>query len=733
MAMRNLLLIGIFFSGFFLNAQETKRIMAYRCDTPVKIDGKLEDACWQRAEAVCDFHQNFPTDTSPAYCETLVRMMYDDFYIYIAAECRDGHPGELVISSLKRDFDFEINDAFAFYLDPFNDQTNGYSFAVNAEGVQREGLLVNGGAFGSSTDWDCKWFAETSREPGMWIAEMAIPLKSIKYRSSELEWRVNFARNDMRANERSAWQFVPMAYPLQTLSNTGIVEWSAGPPDQLPAVALIPYSAGSALDDYSDNESADVMPNAGLDARLTVLKSLNLDLTINPDFSQADVDQQVTNLSRFSLFFPERRTFFLENNDLFGMFGFSQIRPFFSRRIGLFEGQTVPILGGMRLSGKLNRNWRVGFMNMQTEGNGALGLKAQNYTVGTFQRRVGTRSSIGGILVNRQAFAGNDVDYGDFNRIVGIDYNLLSKRNRWMGKFFYHHSFSPNLHEESYAHASFLRYADNHWSIMWNHEYVGKNYRADVGFVPRIENFDPETGTIDYRSYWRLEPEVVYTWYPKKTVFQAISHTAYLSHYLSESFSTTESRFNLRTEFVFRNQAYLGAGVIRNFTQLFYPFDVTGQNGSELPAGNYTFDLMGIWFESSPSKLLTWSGSIEIGQYFTGTNNQVSGEIGYRLQPYGAISASAQYNQIRLPNPYSDADLWLIGPKIDMAFTRQIFFTTFIQYNTQVNNININSRIQWRFKPMSDLFIVYTDNYDSRIFGIKNRALVLKLTYWLNL
>lgn len=714
-------------------AQSPPVVQAFRADGEIRIDGIADEADWQKALPICDFHQQFPSDTMLAVCQTVVRVLYDEEYLYVQAEMAVKNEGDYVISSLRRDFDGDQSDAFFVYIDPFNDQLNGYSFGTNPEGVQVEGLIVNGGVFGTSNDWDCKWFVETSRSSNSWVVEIAIPFSSIKYRSSEDSWKINFSRNDLRTNETSVWSPVPLAFNPETLSNTGILEWADGPPDQQPNIALIPYGIGRLTDDYTDNESAQIAPNAGLDARMTVLRSLTLDLTFNPDFSQVEVDQQVTNLSRFSLFFPERRNFFLENNDLFGLFGFSQIRPFFSRQIGLFQGQTVPILGGARLSGKINRNWRIGFMNMQTEGNGELGLRPQNYTVGAFQRRVGTRSNIAGIVVNRQGFEGTRPDGSDYNRLVGLDYNIFSKDNRFRGKLFYHHTFTPNVKNLNFAHASWLMYSDNNWQVMWNHEYVGENYRADVGFVPRIENFDPESETIDYRTYWRLEPELTYTWYPKKWIIQAVSHSAYLSQYMSDAFNTTESRFNLRSEFVFRNQAYLGFGWVRQFTELFYPFDVTGQQLTPHPAGDYLYDLAGIWFESAPAKRFTWSGSIEIGEYFTGTNNQVQADVGYRIQPFGSVRISAQYNQIRLPDPYPDADLWLIGPRIDLSFTRSLFFTTFIQYNTQVENVNINARLQWRFKPMSDLFIVYTDNYRSDILGIQNRALVVKLSYWFNL
>jgi hypothetical protein len=727
------LLIALMAIPFVLPAQTVPSITARQVTVQLQLDGRLDELEWQTAAPVSGFRQNWPSDTAPAQQQTTVRILYNQDYLYIGAVCTETTPGQYVVSSLKRDFEFDINDAFAIFLDPFNDQTNGYSFAVNTQGVQVEGLLVNGGSFGSSNDWDCRWFAETSIQDGQWVAEIAIPLRSIKYRADLPVWKINFGRNSLRSSEYSTWAPVPLAYPLQTLSFAGQLHFSNGPPAQVPNIALVPYAIGRLTDDYSDGDPARVTPNAGLDARFTVFRSLNLDLTINPDFSQVDVDQQVTNLSRFSLFFPERRNFFLENNDLFGMFGFSQIRPFFSRRIGLAYGSTVPILGGARLSGKINQNWRVGLMNMQTEGVAALGRNPENFTVATFQRRIGTRSSIGGIFVNRQGFSGNNISFSDYNRVAGVDYNLLSKNNRWMGKFFYHQSFTPGLKGNAMANASFLRYADNHWSVMWNHEYVGNNYRADVGFVPRIENYDPVNDVLDFRTFWRLEPEVTYTWFMKKGVLQSISHGLYLNSFYGPRLNTTESMVNANTTLLFRRQAELSLDVNQNFVLLIYPFDPSGLDSLALPAGGYAYTRGGFFFTSSPIPRFTYGGGADLGQYFNGTNTNLSAYASLRVQPFGSLGLEAEYNGIRLPQPYASANLWLVGPRIELAFTRSIFFTTFIQYNTQVENLNINARFQWRFKPMSDLFIVYTDNYDSRYMAIRNRALVIKFSYWFNL
>ena len=246
-----------------------------------------------------------------------------------------------------------------------------------------------------------------------------------------------------------------------------------------------------------ENEPSDVSFGLGGDAKIAVTPGLNLDLTINPDFSQVEVDRQVTNLTRFEIFFPERRQFFLENSDLFGSFGEDQINPFFSRRIGVSKDTTEdstienPILFGARLSGKLDNNWRVGFLDMQTAKDDVNGLPSFNYMVSAVQRNLFSRSNIGFIFVNKQTFQeeySKDA-YNEFNRVVGVDYNLNSADNAWTGKVFYHRSIGVEKLDKEFAHGARLRYTRRRFELEWNHQWVGENYDAEVGFVPRINFF----------------------------------------------------------------------------------------------------------------------------------------------------------------------------------------------------------------------------------------------------
>ena len=695
----------------------------------IELDGLLNEKSWGIANEANDFYSQFPVDTGYAETKTSVKLTFDEQFLYIGAICYDQNPEkDFVVTSLQRDFSYRISDAFAVYIDPFYDKTNGFSFSVNPYGVQREGLIESSGTFGVSNAWDNKWFVEVKHFEGYWTVEMKIPFKTIRYKSDLNKWGINFSRNNLKINENSAWNWVPINFNVAVLNYTGDLIWNSPPPKPGLNMSLIPYSTGGYHADYETSENR-LEGDFGIDAKIAISSSLNLDLTVNPDFSNVDVDQQVTNLSRFSLFFPERRQFFIENSDLFGRFGFRRIRPFFSRRIGLYNGEKVPIIAGARLSGKVNENWRIGLMNMQTEGNSSLDLEAQNYTVGAFQRQVGSSSNIAGIFVNRQGFSNEKIDYSSFNRIVGLDYNLASEDSKYRGKLFYHHSFTPSSND--YSHASWFMYNTRNIRMHWNHEYVGKDYRAETGFVPRIQYYNSETKEYIYRSYWRFEPSFEYSFYPDSEKINRHSFLLKYDEYFNDDFTTNERKIRAAYFMRFVNKAFFNLELKQNKIYLPFNTDITFSGITPLDSGYYHFRTASLKLNSSPFSEFNYEFFADYGEYYTGNKLTYGGNLSYRLQPYGNISIDFEQNYIWMP-ANELVRLTLVSPRFDLTLTKKMFFTTFIQYNTQIENININARFQYRFKPMSDLFIVYTDNYNSNIFGIKNRAVVLKLVYWLS-
>jgi hypothetical protein len=470
---------------------------------------------------------------------------------------------------------------------------------------------------------------------------------------------------------------------------------------------------------------------------------MNLDVTVNPDFAQVDVDKQQTNLSRFELFFPERRQFFLENSDLFGSFGFENVNPFFSRRVGLGAGNVkVPIIAGARLTGKLDNNWRVGVMNVQTDVNKDYKIAASNFLTAAVQRKVFSRSSIGFIYVNKENFETNasgenlwKINNQAYNRVMGLDYNMFSKDGKWEGKAFYHRSFSPpqlGTLKDPYATSVAAEYNTQKFNFASSFEMVGRDYKAEAGYVPRT-------------NYYRTEPNFNFMFYPKasRVNLWSIGSDGDIRWRKTDDKLTDWDFSPVVFNLVFQNNAKITFRPLRfDFTYLFDDFDPTNTGGKKLLTGtSYTYKSARLSFASDTRKPFYYLFEGRVGQYFNGKINSFTSTLNYRYQPYGVFSIDVNYNRIDLPTGFNDRTLWLIGPKIDLSFTRNLFFTTFIQYNNQINNVNLNARLQWRFAPVSDLFVVYTDNYFAtddnvlgyRAFETKNRGVVLKCTYWLNL
>jgi len=688
----------------------------------LNIDGFINEDAWAQAEKTGDFYMVLPMDTSHANVRTTVRMTYDDRYLYLAAECYDAVPGPDMVESLRRDFSFVRNDNFIFFIDPFEDQTSGFSFGANAAGGQWDGLMYEGGKVDLS--WDNKWNSVVRRCNDRWVLELAIPFKTLRYKKGLTRWGINFSRNDLKTTEKSSWAPVPRQFPTASLAYTGVLVWDSPPPPPGANISVIPYLLAGGQKDYSSKKAISNKKEIGGDLKVAVTSSLNLDLTVNPDFSQVDVDKQVIDLSRYELFYPEKRQFFLENGDHFTNFGYSTLRPFFSRRIGL----GVPIEFGGRLSGKLDRNWRIGVMDMQTGSVDSIGLPGQNFSVVALQRKIFARSNLGFIFINKQSLhyqPGKDTlhpAYSLYNRNMGLEFNLASSNNYWTGKALLLKSFSPGRHGDDLVHAGNLQYTDRHWILGAQYEYTGSNYNAEVGYVPR-------------QGYFKINPTAAYLFIPRGGA--VLSHGPQLSstYFYNTSLRHTDDETILTWLTTFRSKATLSAVLMHDYVQLLQPFDPTNTAIASLARGSrHNWNTAGIDFVSRPQSVFTYGFSCRYGGYYAdGAKLTLGNDLGYRIQPYVSIALSTSYNYLSLPRPWGNTTFWLVGPKIDVTMTNTLFFTTYIQYNQQIRNMNLNTRLQWRFKPASDLFVVYTDNYLTTPFSVRSRALVVKFNYWWNM
>lgn len=718
------LTLCFFCAIFTIEAQKKNgdfKLNISRTTSTIIIDGVGDDAAWKDTDVAKDFRMVLPMDVDAANEKTEIRMAYDDKNIYLLATFYHSGKAKYTVESLRRDFSFGKNDNFLLFLDPFNNQTTGFSFGANAYGAQWDGTMYDGSKI--DLNWDSKWISESSHDDEKWVFEMAVPFKSVRYEEGVGEWGINFGRLDLKSSEKSSWTPVPRQFPTSSMAYNGTLVWDTPPPKPRTNFSVIPYVLGEVTQDKANNEEPIYNPKIGGDIKFSLTPSLNLDVTVNPDFSQVEVDRQITNLDRFELFFPERRQFFLENGDLFANFGYPTIRPFFSRRIGL----GVPIQAGARISGNLSDSWRIGLMDIQTGSIDETGLPSQNFGVLSLQKKVFSRSSIGLMLVNKQSFNYlNESDslrigFPEYNRNLGVEYNLASSNNLWNGKAFLLKSFSPDDDANGISQAAHLEYRNRAWSWRVQEEWVSNDYSAEVGFIPR-------------KGYVNFNGNLGYLFFPKDSKIVSHGPTMNSSFYFNENFEQTDNLNYILYKIAFRNRSSLDFFASNDYVELLAPFDPTRLGKAELETGTkHQWNAFGWMFASKPQSLFTYGLDARFGGYYAGGNRtSLTSTLGYRFQPYVSLSANLNYNHIDLPAPWNTNEFWLIGSEVDVTFTNKLFFATLFQYNEQSGNFNLNSRLQWRYAPASDLFLVYTNNQMIDPFMPRDWSLTLKFTYWFN-
>lgn len=727
-----LLAIVLFRAGSLFAQDESRTIDATYFSGDITVDGTMDEAAWNTAKPTGDFWQFFPADTVRAEYPTEMRMLYNDHTLYVGV--RAEAPGDdYVVSTLRRDFSGLSNDNVTLMFDTYSDGSNAYLFGVTPYGVQRDVLISGGGSerSGFNSAWDETWRAASRRHPTYYVVEFAIPFNTLAYPEGSVRWRFQGYRWDFQANERSVWSRVPQNQLQVNLAFLGEVVFEQPLETPSTPIALIPYvnthSEGDFVLDETDTDLA-----VGGDAKLGLGQGLTLDLTVNPDFSNVEADDFITNLTRFEVLRPEKRQFFIDNSDLFGNFGSAlDDIPFFSRRIGIARDSAGlfvenSVLGGARLSGNLSENWRLGILNMQTAANHALQVPSNNNMMAALQRRVFARSTVGAFFINRQTFGDYDflVSENKYNRVMGVDYNLASADNVWTGTFYLHKSFQPDDHAGNYSAQTIIRYNTRRYSFTSDFVYVNEDYRSDLGFVPRRDLF--KSGKAASRAFW-----------PERGFINNHSIRLVALHFWRPTldFKLTDQDYWVTWRAVFADQSRLELEYSNNYIFLTGPFDPTRSEGGALLPGNtgYYFNDLTASYESDSSDDLYFNVESTAGEFFNGSRISVNGQINLNLQPWAVLTLGGAYDRIRLPSPYPDADLWLVNPEFDITFSKSLFWSTLIQYSTQLEHFGINSRLQWRFAPLSDLYLVYNDSYLTDGFSPGFRSIALKATYWLSL
>ncbi len=737
-----------FIALFFLSSicigqsfQEKYKVHATKTSKPLTVDGKLDEEVWQRAELATDFWQKFPSADVKAKLKTTAQIAFDDKFLYFAITCYDSVKN-YVAPSLKRDGSIRESDGVAIILDPQNRKTNGFSFASTPFNVQTEYLIGGNtdGNGGVNTAWDNKWFSQVQKTPTGYIVEMAIPFKTLRYDPTNRVWGLNFIRSDQANFKFYTWTNVPVQFPGFDLGYVGTLIFDEDIPSTSKNYAIIPFITGGVNINNVANGPLKGTFGAGLDAKLSLTPSINMDFTLLPDFSQVDVDQQVTNLTRFSLFFPEKRTFFLENDDIFSDYGNPPIRPFFSRRIGLDKNNNpIPIIFGAKVSGNLSNKLRIGAFNMQTARKGD--YDAQNFTSVSLVQRLGKRSTIKAYVNNVSTDLSPEEQkakpFNKFGRNEGVEINLSDAAGKLQATLGHHLSQKPNTTKDNSFSELSVGYNGLKFSFFTDYAQVKNQYYADMGFVNRIETLSTlkdtyAAGDTTYRNGFKQNFSVfAYTIRPKNS--KVASHNFSLENYLNwfQDNTLTESSQSFGYNVNFKNASGIKTSLdySNEFLKYYFPLPSI----KPLRPGMYNYLNGSISYKSDSRKNVYWTSKVKIGEFYNGYLQQYAAQFSVRRQPWWTISLNAEYNIISFPQEYGSTKLLLFSPKTEVNFSNKMFWTTFYQFNTQANNFNINSRLQYRYSPMSDLFIVYTDNYyTDPLFKNKNRGIVFKLSYWIS-
>lgn len=730
--MKNVIFI-IFFVSFYSYSQTSKKtVYVKHINKEIQVDGILDESSWADVVPAKNFFQYFPTDTVQAKSQTEIKFMFDDRNLYVGIKVY-AKGKDYIVPSLRRDFRAGGSDNITLMFDTFNDGTNAFVFGSNPLGVRREVLVSGGGNSnnGFNTAWDTKWLGESVIHDNHYILEWKIPLSAFKYQEGETKWRFNSYHFDTQENERNTWINIPQNQSIFSLAFMGDMIFEKPLGKSKSPISIIPFINTITSKDFENNEASSDFKIGG-DAKLTIANSMNLDLTLNPDFSQVEVDQQVTNLTRFEVGLPERRQFFIENSDLFGDFGDNRdANPFFSRRIGIAknindENIENRIIGGVRLSGKVNNNLRLGILSIQTDEDVANEIPTVNNSVISIQHKVFSRSNISFLFINKQATKDYDflAEEDKYNRVLGIDYTLASKDNTWSGKYYFHKSFSPGISTKDFSGGFRTEFNNRRLGIRISGVFVADDFRSDLGFIRRTDilkinpqfqlKFWPKKGKIQQHNF-SITP--VYIWRPEL------------------EYQNSDYTIISRWQASFKNNSSLNFEMFNRFIRLYDEFDPTGTDGAiALPGNqNYYYTSFGVNYRSDQRQKVSYRVNSSVGGFFNGAKYSLQANMTLRVQPYFLGSIQLNYDKIDLPNPYPDASIWLIGPRLDVTFTKNIFWATFLQYSTQRDNFSINTRLQWRVAPLSDLFLVYNDNYATDVFSPRFRSLNLKFTYWFNI
>ena len=699
-----------------VNPETVPRPVMHATRTPraIVVDGKLDEPEWAAATVLTDFVQQLPSTGRLALFRTEVRVLYDADHLYVAAVNYDPEPQKAITVGLERDFVSTNSDVFGLVLDTFHDRRNAFLFLVNPKGAVRDEQTFNDSRTIVEA-WDGIYTVKTTRQDSSWTVELAIPLKTLRFdaRRDPQTWGINFLRRVRRVNESSYWAPLERQYRLHRMSKAGTIDGLSGLKQgrnlQVKPFALASNSIGAQVPSSALGSKTAL----GGDVKYGVTPSLTLDMTVKTDFSQVEVDQQIVNLTRFGVLFPERREFFIENSGSF-TFGdvvernyrmgaaLSDFTLFNSRQVGLTaDGLPLPIAGGGRLTGRV-AGFEVGLLDMQTQR--ARATPAENFAVARVRRNIGN-SDIGVLVSNREA-----TDSTTFARSFGIDANIRPIGNLIINSYL----------AATNAHTATSDGGAGRVSVA----YRGKLWNSSTMYKRVSPNFDPGMGFVRRRGFQQVYATTGVHARPKLRRIQELNPYIEADYYADYDGRAQSHQVTAGLDVFFQPDAELKLEVNDWFDRLDTPF--TPFAGRTIPAGSYAYRNAQATYTTTQRFPVYGNVGLNVGDYYDGTRFAYNGGATWRPRYNVSVEGTFQHNNVSLKSGAFIADL--AGVRLKYALSTTFFGSTFVQYNTQSKSFVSNARVAWRYAPLSDVFLVYTERQNTDTHVRNERSVALKVT-----
>ena len=740
--------------------KSTTHVQAQRIPEPPEIDGRLDEPIWQQAVPCTDFFQREPSEGAPASERTEVRLLYDDENIYLGCRCFDTEPDRLVADRMRRDDELDENDSIQLILDTYNDRRGGFFFSTNPLGAMWDALLTDEGRSRNEA-WNCVWQCRATRTDSGWTAEIAIPFDQLRYAESDAAvWGINICRTIPRKNEDDFLVPPPQSYGFGGQFRTSrLAELRGlGALRPRPRLEIVPYAqTGSERDFEALDPTEQRKLDTGVDLKYGLTPGLTLDLSYRTDFAQVEADQEQVNLTRFSLFFPEKRGFFLEGA---GIFEFGERRRrfggppptlvFYSRRIGLQEGHNLPVIAGGKLTGRVGP-YEIGLINITTDKKtfideieeerfltdtgellveddprldavaivdtlnvdviDTLRAARTNFSVLRLRRDVLGRSNIGIIALNRDP--GEETGH---NRALGADFNLSLLQASLNLRGFGAKTWSPDLEGEDTAGQLAFEYRTGDFETSASYLDVGENFDPEIGFVPR-------TDIRRYNGSVRYRPLAASRWIRRYSLGPQIT-------YLTDRDNLLQTRDIGISLFVNLEAGdWIGLRYRHRFERLDESFEI--HDDIEIPVDDYSFGNLGLNLFSSESRRLTARGSIETGDFFGGSRSRFSADLGFKFSHRLTVETDYEINRVDLPQ--GDFLTNSLGNRFLYSFNPDLFVRGFVQWNSKNELVGGNFLLNYRYRPGSDIYLVFNQVWDTEDgLNQQNRSLQFKTTYFWN-